>query len=361
MEIIKNIFNKKQLELDSSYEMFWDWFRCNSIVLAEVVHQHNRIEEDFLDIVLPKLRKINEDFTILVGVNELEEAEMIITPDGQAKSIPYVEELIAKAPKIEGWNFIGCKPGTLNGGIEMNGFVLNEDTVSFVPVHFEEYPDYIYLRFVVDGFTPEKEDEIGNAMYIFLDNYIGELATMTLVDDIQVCGNDDVEGDLIPISKLTGYLKFREAEFVEKYDGVLHNSEQDSFGILQGGEGESRVIIVVNKTFLNWERKMSYPWTVTVVLKYEGRGDGLPTREGLSKLEEIEDLLVETGTVYNVGRKTGENKRVLYLATKDFRKASKEVNAVLDLFSEELEVEYFVYKDKYWKHLESYINVVNNS
>ena len=38
--------------------------------------------------------------------------------------------------------------------------------------------------------------------------------------------------ELIPISKLKDFLTWREKEFIEKYEGTRHNTENDSYALL---------------------------------------------------------------------------------------------------------------------------------
>lgn len=364
MSFLNNLFGKKVkeeeiVELEAKYKAFWDWFTIHEATLAEATMKREHIVEEVLDIVGPKLKEIDPHFTLLVGINNEDKAELIITPDGRLATLPFADDLVAMAPKLDNWNFISCKPGIQGIGIEMSGYLFNEDTISFISIRDNAYPDYIHLRFIVEGYTEDKEEEIGNALYIFLDNYLGEELTMTMIDYLDVRGKESVTEELIPITKLRDYLIYREAEFVEKYDSVIRESDSDNYSILQAGSEEERFIIVINSTFLNWEQKMSYPWVVAVNIKYSGNEDGLPEKVELGVMEEIEDLIVETGVVHRVARETGANERVLYFGTKDFREASREVFKTINLFTDQYDIQYSIYKDKYWMGLESYTNAVN--
>lgn len=356
----KGVKEANTVELETQYQQFWDWFIANESKFYKTIENHERVVEDFIDIVSPKLKAINPDFNMLTGMGKDGIGELIISPDGRLKSLPFVDDFIEAAPEHERWRFISCKPSVKGIGLNMNGFLLDEETVSFVPIHDDEYPDYIHLRFIIKECTPENEEEIGNALYMFLDNYLGEIKTMTMIDYLEVKGEEGVEGELIPVSKLSDYLSYRETEFVEKYDSVIRNSEEDTYSILESNTDHEPLIVVVNTSFLNWDQKMSYPWVVKVSIKYKGREDGLPNKQDVTTMDEIEDLILESGILHSVARETGSGERTLFFATKDYRSASRDVFKTIGLFTDRFDIDYTIYRDKYWMGLEVYTRAINN-
>jgi len=357
----KNVKELNVVELEAQYEQFWSWFKANEEEFKKTIETHDRVVEDFIDIVGPKLKEINKDFNMLTGMGKDGVGELIITPDGRVRALPFIEDFIAAAPEIEGWRFVSCKPSTKGIGLNMGDFVLNEDTISFIPIHTDGYPDYIHLRFIIKACTPENESELGNALFIFLDNYLGEIETMTMIDYLEVAGEEGVVGELVPMSKLSDYLSYREAEFVEKYDAIKHNSVNDSYVILEGNANDMPLIAVVNSSFLNWDQKMSYPWVVKLSIQYNGNENGMPAKSDVAMMDEIEDLIVESNYVTSVARETGSNERTLFLATKDYKNASREVQKTISLFTDKFEIDYAIYRDKYWMGLEMYNNAIKKN
>ncbi|MEK6492763.1 DUF695 domain-containing protein [Myroides odoratimimus] len=357
----KGVKEANTVELEEQYQQFWDWFIANESKFYKTIENHERVVEDFIDIVSPRLKAINTDFNMLTGMGKDGIGELIITPDGRLKSLPFVDEFVQAAPEHKRWRFISCKPSVKGIGLNMNGFLLDEETVSFIPIHDDVYPDYIHLRFIVKECTPENEEEIGNALYIFLDNYLGEIKTMTMIDYLEVSGEEGVEGEVIPVSKLSDYLSYRETEFVEKYDSVIRNNEEDTYSILESNTDHEPLIVVVNTSFLNWDQKMSYPWVVKVSIKYKGREDGLPSKEDLNSMDDIEDVILESGNLNSVARETGAGERTLFFATKDYKKASIDVFKTISLFTDRFDIDYTIYRDKYWMGLEVYTRAINKS
>lgn len=364
MSFLKNIFGKEVkesvvVELDTQYTAFWDWFVIYEAEFLEVIKNNDGVVEKFIDVVGPKLKEINPNFNMLTGMGKDGVGELIITPDGALKALPFVDDLVAVAPDLVHWRFISCKPSMKGIGLDMNGFLLDEETVSFIPIYDKDYPDYIHLRFIVKECTLENESDIGNALYMFLDNYLGEEKTMTMIDYLEVKGEEGIEGEVISVTKLSDYLSYREAEFVEKYDSIIRINEADEYSVLESNGDSGRLIVVVNTTFLNWDQKMSYPWVVKLSIKYNGKEEGMPSTNDLSAMDEIEDLLLETELLNSVARETGANERTLFFATKDYRNASREVLKTVSLFTEKFDIDYTIYRDKYWMGLGVYTNAVN--
>ena len=53
-------------------------------------------------------------------------------------------------------------------------------------------------------------------MFIFLDNFLGELNFVTTIDHVSVIGKKDAEKELVPIGKLKDFLMWREKEFLSR-------------------------------------------------------------------------------------------------------------------------------------------------
>lgn len=363
MSFLKKLFGNQvkeieTLEIEKEYQKFWDWFAQNEKKFKTIIETQDNVVDNFIEVIAPKLKALNLNFNMLAGGRPGSATEFIVTPDGVLKAVPFVEDFIACAPSIEGWSFLACKNASKGIALRMGDFELSEDTISFVPLLKEGYPDYIALRFIVEAYTPENEDELGNALYIFLDNYIGEMLTMTEIDHLEVRGQDAIEGELIPISKLEDYLNFRSKEFVEKYDGIKRDSDLDNYVVMEMSNEDGVYLVTLNKTFLLWEKKMSYPWVIRIDIPYKTEGSGMPNSKDVALMDEIEDLLSESGLVLTVARETGGGERNLYLATQDFRAASKEVYNTLSLYNNRLEASYRLYKDKYWFGLQGYVEAI---
>lgn len=356
MSFLKNVWGKKDAPIES-YSDFWNWFLKHEKEFFKIVQDGNNIHKGFLDKIAPKLGEIHDGFYFLTGMFDNQTAELILTPDGAIKNIYVVEELVNAAPKIEGWKFTALKSASdINDvGITYENFNFDKGNLKFYPNIHNDYPDEIDLTIVYDHFEEDKKPAVTNGVYIFLDNYLGELHSVTLIDNMKVVGTNDISQELIPIEKLKDYLIWREKEFVEKYEGTRHNTENDGYATFEGKSQERGVILaIINTTVLEWDKKASHPWIFIVAIPFEKTDEtGLPddvTYKLLDKIEEeIMFSLPDSDGYLNIGRETANNKREIFFACKEFRKPPKVVDALIKKHSQTFEISYEIYKDKYWQ------------
>lgn len=345
----------------TKYQEFWNWFAENSNSFHQAIKTREGIEENFFEKLTPKLNELRENIYFLTGMMNETTAELIFTPDGVIKNIAFVEDLVNAAPEIPNWKFTALKPETNieNIGIQMDDLVFNSETVSFYPNEHAEYPDEIDITIVHKDFTEENKEAITNGVYIFIDNYLGELNSITTIDNMNVIGQNNAEKKTISIAKLKDYLIWREKEFLEKYEGTRHNTEEDNYNSLQAElENGMPFIAIVNSTLLQWESKASHPWILSVEIEYEGDESGLPDEKVYDLMNDFEDEilaeLTDTEGYLNIGRETADNLREIHFACKEFRKPSKTLYDLISKYEGKLNVDFHIYKDKYWQSFERF-------
>ena len=361
MSFISNVFKKKEEQIKSN-EDFWKWFQQNERDFYKVVKDHNDIEKDFFDKLSPKLDQLRDGFFFLTGMLDDETAELIITAEGVLQNYVFVEELINSAPKIPGWKFTAHKPASNEGfSINMAGYEFDNKNINFYSNDDPNYPDEIDITVVYDNYNEEDKATVTNGVYIYLDNLLGELESLTTIDSITITGRESNQ-KLIPIEKLKHYLIWRQKEFVEKYDGIRYDTDDDECSVLEAKlNSGNKLIATINTDLLRWDRKASHPWIFTVTIKFEGEdNNGMPDEETYQLLDEFEDkLLAELkdyeGYLY-VGRQTADSEREIYFACKDFRKPSKVTSQIKDSYSSRIEIDFDVYIDKYWKSFNRFRN-----
>jgi hypothetical protein len=363
MSFLKNIFGKKD-EPIKSYSDFWTWFQKNEKDFFEVVKNRKEIEKGFFDKLSPKLGELKDGYFYLTGMFDDNTVELVLTAEGNPKNIAFVEELVNAAPQINGWKFTSLKP-SLNiedVNIEMAGYEFNDKNISFYSNEFEEYPDEIDITIVHNDLTEENKDQIAHGTYIFLDNYLGELDFVNNIDTLKTISKQQAEKELIPIAKLKEFLTWRQKEFVEKYEAVRYNTENDGYSTLEAElESGAKLFAVVNTDLLNWDSKASHPWVSVVTLKYDGsNNNGMPNDNDYKLLDKIEEEIMQElkdiDGYLNIGRQTSKGEREIYFACKDFRKPSKVFFKTQKNYSKNFEIEYDIYKDKYWQSFERFNN-----
>lgn len=368
MGIFKNLFSKEAPQKDNieepikTYADFWRWFETNEKAFHRVVRNQQDIEKNFFDRVSPKLGKLHEGMFLLTGMCDPETAELIITPDGVIKNIVFAEEIVAAAPKLNGWRFTALKPESGEGfDIKKGNTVVGAASLRFRSNELWERPDEIDISLVYDSLTDENRQEVTHAAYLFLDNYLGELKFAVEIDEFRVIGPMEANSASRPIEELKTYLTERAKAFREKYEGQRASTDDDEHTMIQGElQSGLPLIAVVNTTLLKWDRKASHPWIAAIDFAYEDSGNnGMPSDGNYRLLSHIEDeILVElkdSEGYLNIGRETSDNKRTSFFACKEFRKLSKVLYSIQERYSNKFGIDFEIYKDKYWRTFDRFL------
>lgn len=355
MKIIKNLFGKTEPG-SLTYDEFWQWFTKEQDAFFKVVHSGDNIESAFLDKLSPQLNRIRSGYFFLTGMTEDSTAELVITADANLKNMVFVEDLIAAAPSLDNWKFTAHKPeisgSVLN--IEMDGVKFGTDTISFKPNTDNNYPDLIDITLFHKDFNKNDEQLILNGSFIFLDNFLGEIKSVTAIDSLTVEPWPENDPDLVPIEKIKDYIIWREKEFVEKYEGLRYDTENDGYSSFEAQlEDGSPLIAIINTDLIAWDAKASHPWGCILTINYDGAtNNGLPTNDDLDYMNRIEDEVMaelkDSDGYLNVGRQTGADKRDIYFSCKDFREPSRVFDAIEKKYEQQFQIEIDIFKDKYW-------------
>lgn len=348
--------------LASRYAAFWQWFSQHQQAFFHTVKTGERVLEEFFEELSPALARIKEGFYFQTGMFDDETAELIISAEGSLEHIGFVEDLVQAAPAIPGWKFTALKTATAIADITitMAGFEFNTNTLRFYALDEAAYPDEINLVVVHQHFTQYDQSTLFNGVLVFLDTYLGELNFATTIDQISVIGVGEAQQPLVPIDKLQDFLVWREKEFVEKYEGLRHNTDEDTYATFEADLPSGNALVaIMNTDLLAWDAKASHPWVMVVTVPYDGTGRrGMPNQETYALLNELEEALIaelpDSEGYLNLGRQTADSQREIYFACREFRQLSKVLYALQTRYAAQLEVSYEIYKDKYWQSFERF-------
>lgn len=366
--MIRKLFEKKY-ETVNNYQDFWNWFLKNENKFYEVVKSGRNPEKEFFDKLSPKLAELKDGYFYLAGMCDENTAELVFTPDGVVKNVVFVEELVDAAPVIAHWKFTALKSAMEIDDIVINmaGYTFERDRFSFYAIDHQYYPDEVDIVIVYHDFNEADKDLITNGTYLFLDNFLGELNSITSIDNLAVISKNEAVQELIPIAKLKDYLIWREKEFVEKYSGKRHNTENDVHSVMEAVLQNGRPLVAMfNRDVLEWDSKASHPWILVIEIKYDGEdNNGMPDKEMNERFNQFEEeIMKELNDVegyLNIGRETADNYRTIYFACKDFRKPSKVMHEHSKKYdASQIEFTYDIYKDKYWQSFERFRNAQLN-
>jgi len=361
MSFLKKLFSgkKAQQSIDSP-TAFWSWFLQEEKDFFKAIRGQHKVA-DLLQQIIDRLQQLNPELYGLVGMYDDNTAELIITPDGDIKNIVFVEDIVAAAPAMHGWRITALKPetGFGNSTIQMNGYDFNCEKIKFYSVTDQQKPDEIEIHIVHEDYAADRHDIIGNGSLIFLDNAVGEIMMATQIDDIYF-DPPEVNEELIPIEKLKEYLVWREKEFIEKYDGVRYDTENDSYSGLEAKDNNDLpMIAVVNQQLLSWDAKASHPWMLAIDIAYTGNETGMPDDATYALMDNFEEDLMEKLQDFdgylNLGRQTYNNERTIFFACKEFRESSRVSFDLIKKYQSKLKITYTIYKDKYWKTMDRFL------
>ncbi len=336
---------------------FWEWFTTRAADFHQVVKSRGNFERDFFDHVSLRLMALRDGYYLLTGMLDANTAELVFTAEGVIKNFVFVEELVAVAPQLQGWKFTALKPALNKGkfGVEMGGMKFSADTIQFCAQEDARYPDEIVICLVHQDYTKENHDLVGSGCMVFIDNFLGELNAALMVDRFHIMGKDEAQEELIPMEKLLAYLQWRQAEFVEKYEGERRDTEQDRYTVMNAQlQGGFSMVAVVNVDLLRWDRKASHPWMLVVELGYDGSAhQGMPDQATAEALDILEDSLLshlrDVDGYLNIGRQTVENERTIFFACREFRKPTKVLDEIIRGYRGHLSLNFEIFKDPYWR------------
>ena len=349
--------------LADAYSQFWSWFSQNQSTYFQAVQEGTHIQEGFFDDLSPALDAVKEGLYFQAGMADDHTAELVVSAEGAIENLVFAEELVAAAPALARWKLTALKeavPNIEDIVIHMADYEFRTSNIHFYPDDEAAYPDEIAITVTHADLTEENHGTVENGTLIFLDTYLGELAFATLVDQVTIVSESQAQQALVPVTKLRDFLTWRQKEFVEKYSGMRHETDNDTYASFTAERADGQPILaIINTDLLEWDAKASHPWVMVVTIPYDASArNGMPDPEMYQLLNELEDELIaelpDHDGFLNVGRQTADGSREIYFACQSFRKPSKVLYHFQTRYAETFALEYSIYKDKYWQTFERF-------
>jgi hypothetical protein len=190
-----SIFNKESKE-----EKFWNWFEKNQETYYTEIENLERREEIF-DELSKNLSAVNEDLVFEFSPKRKNNIrEFTISADGIEEIFPIVEKLIKKAPKLKKWKF-----NAFRQPISGDDFAINygDLKIGYSDVFYRSKNDKGKLGIELNIRNYDGKGRTQNAIYILLDNLIGEYDVVTKIGWIDwVKLNENEIANLKPIIEL---------------------------------------------------------------------------------------------------------------------------------------------------------------
>ncbi len=168
---------------------FWTWFARNAEQLRHDFADAEAPEQiaSVVERIRAELHRYDERLFPLIGLDEDDRPELIITAEGDAQAFLSVFELMKTAPKFEDWQIVPLKPriGTCEGfrSIEVDGEELTLDDTRFV---MSSNGTEVELAILIDDYADEAEERFRYMATTLVECLIGERDLATRVNALDV-------------------------------------------------------------------------------------------------------------------------------------------------------------------------------
>jgi hypothetical protein len=129
------------------------------------------------------------DYDWEYGPSKNERFYFCLSPAWQEKYIGEIDDIILSAPKLEGWEFISCKPRKA----DVLGFLILNERDEEVSIQTENWKCVVYkfqdqtvdLDVMVDGINGDRDTQY-HALNIHLTNLLGERNYLRIVKNVNI-------------------------------------------------------------------------------------------------------------------------------------------------------------------------------
>jgi hypothetical protein len=197
-------------------KIFWSWFERNSSKYYDLNTLENLDEkEHLLDELLHQLHKYSNGLYFEIGGMPNEVQELVITAAGNSDFFSKVDELVEKAPQINGWSIIDFKPAMgVDFVTEYEGIKFDPSQIWFLPLDRDNDPKSLGLRICFPNQTIASDEALINASYQMIDTILGEKSAALDINHIEVgkLPKDPADNGMIELSELPEYITWRKGQ-----------------------------------------------------------------------------------------------------------------------------------------------------
>ncbi len=164
---------------------FWKYFSEEEYQIREMMD--NKAEaETLLSFVESSLQIAFDKIYFEMGINDENKYELILTPEGDRARLMQLHYWLQYAPEHlwEKWNFYSTRPGKEKPGsksnLQMYGIQISEEDVTVYP-EIDNERNKINIEIYSPKLMGLDEGERYSMLFIYLDQYVGELYTMEYI------------------------------------------------------------------------------------------------------------------------------------------------------------------------------------
>ena len=198
---------------------FWNWFEANEMQILEAFTQNIEHDETF-KMLNKKLNYVSKriGFILIGSKSKTAKIKLIITAHGYKKLFPKVNGLIKNAPKLNNWEFEAfIQPKTdlevFKQGMDkpyiFHDFELKTSELYFKPLEFNTFKKNMKIVVYLKNYKYHFDnDSIDEAVYIIIQDLIGEENFKKTIDLVQLAQLPDNPKNLVHLYELQEYIDF---------------------------------------------------------------------------------------------------------------------------------------------------------
>jgi hypothetical protein len=199
------------IEKNNSIESFWSWFSKNE----RIYRNFQSDPSEYLDKLLSEIKKISNGLAIELEMPKDGIINMTISADGDMNLFPIVQQIIDKAPKVDGWLFWAFRQRISIEKVKslilkVQDQELDPSKMKFFPIISGDILDIIIYTNLV---TKENRNQIAYCCLMLLDNLLGEYDCVTKIHNYDF---HTMPTDLREFNKLKPLLEI--ANYVDNFN-----------------------------------------------------------------------------------------------------------------------------------------------
>jgi hypothetical protein len=196
---------------------FWNWFEANEMQILEAFTQNIEHDETF-KVLNKKLSYVSKriGFILIGSKSKTAKIKLIITAHGYKKLFPKVNGLIKNAPKLTNWEFQAFTKPAKDIEIFKQGrdvpyifhdFELKTSELYFKPLEFNTFKKNMKIVVYLKNYKYHFDnDSIDEAVYIIIQDLIGEENFKKTIDLVQVDQLPENPKNLVHLYELQEYI-----------------------------------------------------------------------------------------------------------------------------------------------------------
>jgi len=177
----------------------WSWFRRS----GEAFRDPHALDPRAIEKLGSLLAAIEDGLVFEFVMADGRANELVISADGRPELFGAVIDVVKAAPALEGWKVTAFRqPGPTTVSIEMGGSKMSYEDIWFRSSSSRGRTD---LVLAVRGMTEQNHEQLAGAVFILLDNALGEFVAGTTLGEVSFADlpADPPSGGFRPLTEVS--------------------------------------------------------------------------------------------------------------------------------------------------------------